>query len=66
MQTAAYISMSRAGWKECDQRRTRISEICKLLGKFEPNNNLVEHRATGSDFDAESCGEGGNDPQQTT
>lgn len=32
----AYISMSKEEEKQYDLRRTRISEICTLLGKFRP------------------------------
>jgi hypothetical protein len=39
LQTAAYVRMSETEAKKYDERRERISDICTLLGKFQPSES---------------------------
>jgi len=55
----AYISMSKEEAKQYDQRRTRISELCTLLGKFKP----LESPFGGDHSESTSLGNQSNEQQ---
>ena len=39
LEAAIYVSMSQEEAKEYDERGARIGELCRLLGKFKPNDD---------------------------